>query len=164
MQKLSAKYIGLIAGGLMVAVSLLMFYTLHLPEQGTVKYICYGIYTAAIVLGLANFKAGNAQEKTFKNYFSEGFKVFVVITLIMAVFTIIFYKMNPQIIDHSLAEINKYNVADANKTPAELADNGKEFKKIFIPMTVAITTFMYLILGALVTLVGAGLFSQKNNS
>jgi hypothetical protein len=69
MQKISAKYLGLIAGGLMVAVSLLMFYTLHLPEQGTVKYICYGIYTAAIILGLFKFKAGNAQEKTFKRIF-----------------------------------------------------------------------------------------------
>jgi predicted PurR-regulated permease PerM len=104
------------------------------------------------------------RRRLLKGYFSEGFKVFVVITLIMALFTIVFYKVNPQIIDHSLAEINKYNVADVNKTPAELADNSKEFKKIFIPMTVAITTFMYLILGALVTLVGAGLLSQKNNS
>jgi cobalamin synthase len=165
MQKLSAKYIGLIGGALMVVIFLLMFYSFHQPENGKVQYACYGIYTAAIILALIRFKSSSSPvERSFKDYFSEGFKAFVVMVLIMAVFTFIFYKLNPQIIDNHLAEVNKYNEQDTNKTPAELADNTKQLKNIFIPMTVGITTVMYLIIGALVTLVGAGLLSQKSNN
>lgn len=164
MKNISAKYIGLGAGILMVAASLLMFYTFHLPESGIVKYVCYSIYTIAIIIGLLNFKNRNPEVRPFKEYFSEGFKVFVVVTLIMAVFTFIFYKLNPQIIENDLAQINKYNLADSNKTAAEVAENGKQFRKIFIPMTVITTMIMYFIIGALVSLIGAGLLSQKKDS
>lgn len=164
MQKLSAKYIGLIGGALMVAVFLLMFYSFYQPENGKVQYACYGIYTAAIIAALVRFKSASPVESSFKDYFSEGFKAFVVMVLIMAVFTFIFYKMNPQIIEQNLTEINKYNIQDTNKTPTEIADNSKQFRSSFIPMTVAMTTMFYLFLGALVSLIGAGLLSQKNNS
>lgn len=148
----------------MVAVFLLMFYSFHQPANGKVQYACFSIYTAAIIAALIRFKGISDPSKTFKDYFSEGFKAFVVMTLVMAVFTFIFYKINPQIIEHNLAEINKYNTQDSNKTPAEIADNSRQFRSSFVPMTVAMTTMLYLFLGALVSLIGAGLLSQKSNS
>ena len=116
MRNLSAKYIGLITGALMVLVSLLLFYSFHFPHNGNVKYVCYSIYTAGIIFSLLNFKNNAGPDKTFKDYFSEGFKTFVVVVLIMAVFTFIFYKMNPQILETTLADINTANAADKNKT------------------------------------------------
>lgn len=163
MKNFSAKYIGLTGGILMIITSLVAFYGFHLPETGAVKYVCFTIYIAAIILTLFRYRS-NAGEKSFKDYFSEGFKTFVVITLIMAIYTVVFYKINPQIINNAMLEINKYNSADTSKTPAEVLENGRQFKNVFIPMTVATTTIMYLILGALVTSIGAGLLSQKNNT
>jgi phosphatidylserine synthase len=160
MKHISAKYIGLITGGLMVLVSLLMFYQFHLPDTGTVKYVCYSIYTIGIIVALFNFKTNN-DDKEFKDYFSEGFKTFVVVCLIMALFTWIFYKMNPQIFDNIINDINKINAQDPNKTPQEVIENGEKIRSIRIPMTVAINTILYMIMGAFVTLVGAGLLSQK---
>ncbi len=161
MKKISAKFIGLIIGGLMVLVSLLMFYQFHYPDTGTVKYVCFTIYSVGIIISLLIFKNNSTEEKTFKDYFSEGFKAFVVVCLIMAIFTWIFYKMNPQIFDNMINEINKINALDPNKTPQEVIDNGEKIRNIRIPMTVAINTIIYMVIGALVTLIGAGFLSQK---
>ncbi len=161
MKKISAKLIGLIVGGLMVLVSLLMFYQFHYPDTGTVKYICFTIYSVGIIISLIIFKNNNKEEKTFKEYFSEGFKVFIVVCLIMAIFTWIFYKMNPQIFDNMINEINKINALDPNKTPQEVIDNGEKIRNIRMPMTVAINTIIYMVIGALITLIGAGFLSQK---
>jgi phosphatidylserine synthase len=162
MKNISAKYIGLITGGLMILVSLIMFYQFHLPDTGTVKYICYSIYSLGIIVALVNFKNNN-EGKSFKDYFSEGFKTFVVVCLIMALFTWIFYKMNPQIFDTIIAEINKINAQDLNKTPQEVIENGEKIRNIQIPMTVAINTILYMVMGALITLIGAGFLSQKKS-
>jgi glycerol uptake facilitator-like aquaporin len=164
MKNISAKYIGLITGGLMVLVSLLMFYQFHYPDTGTVKYVCFSIYTTGIILALVNFKNNSTEEKEFKNYFSEGFKTFVVVALIMAIFTWVFYKMNPQIFEKAIEEINKINSLDTSKTPHEVIENGNKIRSIKLPMTVALNTIMYMILGALVSLIGAGFLSQQNKS
>ena len=160
MKNISAKYIGLLTSGLMVLTSLVMFYQFHYPDTGTVKYVCFSIYTIGIIISLLNFKNNNSN-KDFKDYFSEGFKTFVVITLIMAIFTWVFYKMNPQIFDNIINEINKINALDPNKTPQEVIENGEKIRSVRIPMTVAITTMMYMVMGALVTLIAAGFLSQK---
>ncbi len=160
MKNISAKYIGLITGGFMVLVSLIMFYQFHFPDTGTVQYVRFSIYTVGIILALLSFKKNNPN-KEFKDYFSEGFKTFVVVCLIMAIFTWIFYKMNPQIFDNIISEINKINSQDPNKTPQEVIDNGEKIRNIRIPMTVAITTIINMVLGAFVTAIIAGFLSQK---
>lgn len=161
MKNISAKYIGLITGGIMVLVSLLMFYQFHFPDTGVVKYVCYSLYTVGVIFSLINFKNNNTSEKDFKDYFSEGFKTFVVVCLIMALFTWIFYKMNPQIFDKVIEEINKINSLDKNKTPQEVIENGEKIRSVRIPMMVAVNTIMYMVIGALVTLIGSGFLSQK---
>ncbi len=162
MKNISAKYIGLITGSLIVLVSLMMFYQFHFPDTGIVIYVRFTIFTIGIIFTLLIYKNQNAETRNFKDYFSEGFKTFVIVVLIMAIFTIVFYKFNPQIFESKLLEINKYNALDTSKTPAEVIENGNKLKSVFLPMTVAITTILYLVIGALVSLIGAGFLSQPN--
>ncbi len=163
MKNISAKYVGLLTAAAMVTASLTLFYVFHFPENGKNQYFIYGIYAIGILAGLFLFHQTNREDSSFKNYFSEGFKVFVVVTLIMAVFTFIFYKMNPQILENALVEINSYNAKDADKTPAEVTANAEKLRGIFIPMMIATTTVKNLVLGALITIVAAGFLSQKKS-
>ena len=154
MNKISAKYVGLISGALMVMVSLVLYYKFQLPDTASVRYyICFSIYSSGIIISLLNFSQRQPAQKKFTDYFSEGFKTFVVVVLIMAVYTWVFYKMNPQIFDNIINQINKINALDANKTPQEVIDNGEKIRSIKIPMTVALHTIMYMLLGAVVTLI-----------
>jgi multisubunit Na+/H+ antiporter MnhB subunit len=164
MKNISAKYIGLITGGLMVFVSLIMFYQFHYPDTGMVKYVCLTVYAIGIFVSLFNFKNNNKEGKDLKDFFSEGFKTFVVVCLIMSIFTWLFYKNNPQIFEKAIEEINKINALDTDKTPAEVIENGNRIRNIKLPMTVALNTIMYMVLGALVSLLGAGILSQKKLS
>ena len=163
MKNISAKYIGLITAAAMVAASLLLFYVFHFPENGKNQYFIYGIYAVGILTALFLFNRNNREESAFKNYFSEGFKVFVVVTLLMAVFTFIFYKINPQILENALVEINTYNAKDVDKTPAEVTANAEKLRGIFVPMMIATTTVKNLMLGALITIIAAGFLSQKKS-
>jgi Protein of unknown function (DUF4199) len=160
MKKISSRNIGIITGAIMLAASLIMFYVLKMPEAGTSKYVTYCLYIAGIIIGLISYKQTSTTEKTFKAFFSEGFKVFVVAVLIMAIFTFVYYKLNPQIIENYVVEVNKANSLDPNKTANEVIVNGNKLKNIFIPFTIAMNTLLYLALGALVAAIGAGFLSQ----
>ncbi len=161
MKNISARNIGLVTAAVMVIISLVMFYQFNFSDKGAVKIICYSIFTVGIVATLLNFKFSNNAEKTFKAYFSEGFKMFVVVVLVMAVFTYVFYKLNPQIFENTLAEINKYNVLDADKTALDVEENNRQLRKAFMPMQITTNVIMYLIIGALVTVCTGGFLSQK---
>ena len=163
MKNLSAKYIGLITSAAMIVASLVLFYIFHFPENGKNQYFIFALYAAGILWSLLSLNKIDNGNKSFKDYFSEGFKVFVVVTLLMAVFTFIFYKMNPQILENSLVEINKFNAKDVNKTPAEVTANAAKLRGIFIPMMIATTTVKNLFLGALITVIAGGFLSQKKS-
>lgn len=161
MRNISAKNIGLITAAVMVIISLVLFYQFNFSDSGTVKIICYSVFAVGIVATLLSFKFNSKAEKTFKEYFSEGFKMFVVVVLIMAVFTYVFYKLNPQIFEVALAEINTYNIKDTNKTALDVEENSKQLRRAFMPMTIATNVIIYLIIGSLVTVATAGFLSQK---
>lgn len=145
----------------MATVLLLFFYGLHKPVIGTAEYVVYAVYIAGILWSLFDFKKTATADAKFKDYFSTGFKTFIVAVLIMAVFTFIFYKFNLQLRDGPIAENSKLLLQEGNKTTAEIATNAEQLRKIFMPMMVGITTFKYLAIGALIAAVGAGFLSQK---
>jgi len=161
MSKLSSKYIGIITGIVMVAVALLLFYVFKLPAAGEAQYAVWGLYTAGIIWALVSYKSSAPADASFKNYFSEGFKCFVVAALIMVVYTFIFYKMNPQILEDAIRENNALILKEGNHIGPEIKENADKFRSIFIPAMMMTNTIIYLILGALVSVVGAGLLSQK---
>jgi ABC-type Na+ efflux pump permease subunit len=103
----------------------------------------------------------SAENKTFKNYFSQGFKCFIVVTLLMVAFTWVFLKVTPsmkeEMAQHYRTELSK----SGNKTPQEIDTLVTGAKKYFIPMLTSMAIFGYLLIGALVTLIAAGFFSQK---
>ena len=163
MRNIEAKFKGLITGALMVIASVSMFYVMKIPAASKGQYIVWVIYTAGIAWSLISFKTNNAaSEASFKNYFSEGFKTFIVSVLLIVVYTFIFYKLNPQILNNAITENSAMLVKEGNHTPAEIADNAAKFRSIFIPGMLMVTTVIYLLMGALVTAIGSGFLSQKS--
>jgi len=159
--KINATKKGLATGFVMAGLLLFFFYALKFPFNGREQYAIYGVYMAGIIWSLFSFGQSGAANKTFKEYFAAGFKTFIVITLVMVVFTFIFFSLDTTYRESGIAENNKLLLAEGNHTPAEIESNAAQLRKIFMPMMVGISTFKYLILGALITAVGAGFLSQK---
>lgn len=153
MMNLSATYKGVITGSLMILVSVFAFYSLKLPENGDTQIAVIVIFIAGIIWSLVSFKQRVSQDTTFKDYFSEGFKTFIVVALFMAIFTFIFYRLNPQILENTIKENNILVMQQGDHTPAEIDENANKLRDIFMPMMLATKTIMFLFTGAVVTLI-----------
>ena len=162
MNDLNPRKKGLLVGLLMVALSLLAFYVLKLPLESPFQYIIYLTYMGGILWCLVDHKKKAAATPSFKEFFSTGFKMFVVVTLIMVVFVFIFIYLNPEIRDAKFAENDRLLLQEGNHTPAEIEKNSQAMKRIFMPMMLGITTFVYLFLGSLITAITSGFLSRKN--
>lgn len=161
MKQLKAQHIGLITGGLMIVASLVSFYLLKLPVESNFQLMVYLIFSAGIVWSLLNSFTYDADKKSFKDYFAVGFKTFVIVALLMAVFTYVFFSIHTDFRDAKIAENNKLILAEGNHLPQEIEENSKQLKKLFLPIMVSSAVFRYLIVGALVSAVSAGFLSNK---
>jgi hypothetical protein len=151
---------GLVTGIVMIGLALFFYYVLKLPVNEKDQYALFTVYIAGIAWSLFSYKQTEG-EKNFKSYFSTGFKTFIVVTLLMVLYTFIFFKFNTAYRDAGIAQNNALLLKEGNHTEAEIESNAKQLKQIFMPVMVGITTFKYLILGALVTAIGSGFLSRK---
>jgi hypothetical protein len=152
--KLTATYKGLITGAVMIAVSLLLFYGMKLPHDDPSQLIVIGIYIIGIVWSMISLHRSSSEVLTFKKYFSEGFKTFIVMTLMMVVFKGLFYYFNPQILEDVIKQNEILISKTGNKTPPEIKANSDSLRSIFMPMTLSLTTVTYLLFGAVTAVVG----------
>lgn len=157
-----AQKIGLGTGISMVVISAVAFYAFHVPYQSKFPIVLYSIYTIGILFSLISFHRQSTGAK-FKEYFSEGFKTFIIAVLLIVIYTFVFVKMNPNMIDGFIEENNRQLAAQGNRTPAEIAENATNIRSMFLLTMVTGTMIIYLIIGALVSLVGAGFLSQQKN-
>ena len=161
MKDISATKKGLIIGGLLIALSACLFYVFKLPENGSNQYAVLLLFIAGVIWALLDYKRKATATAGFKDYFNEGFRTFIVVTLLMVLYTFVFYKLNPQILENAIKENNTLVMKEGNRTAAEIDANSAKLRSIFMPMMLIITTIKFLILGALVAVIGAGFLSQN---
>lgn len=161
MKQLKVQYIGLITAGLMIGASLFSFYVLKNPVESNFQFIVYILFTAGIVWSLLNHSASENVNKNFKDYFSAGFKTFVIVALLMAIFTFIFFSFNTSFRDTKIAENTKMLIAQGDHLSNEIVENEKQLRKMFMPIMISSAVFRYLILGAIITAITGGFLSQK---
>jgi membrane-associated HD superfamily phosphohydrolase len=161
LQNLTPTKKGLITGLAMIALALLLFYVFKMPLNQKDQYVLFTVYIAGIAWSLFSYKQSDASDKNFKSYFATGFKTFIVVTLLMVLYTAVFFMFDTSYRDAGIAENNKLLLQQGNHTPAEIESNAKQLKQIFMPVMLGIATFKYLILGALVTAIGSGFLSRK---
>ncbi len=160
MKNLNATYKGLITGFLMILISIgIFFYKGNFENQ--LQYITYFTYIAGIVWTLVAFKQSSAENFSFKNYFSQGFKCFIVVTFMMVAFTFIFLKMNPALKEEMANNYRAQLSQSGNKTAPEIEAMVVNAKQYFITMLTSMAIFGYLFIGALVTVIASAFLSQQ---
>lgn len=161
MNSLNATKKGLLISSSIILTSIISFYILHLPTEGLSQYMSFSIFIVGLLWVLISSKK-YTNELTVKYFFSEGFKAFIVVAFIMAIYVFIFYRMNPQILESKIAENNKLIIMAKNKTIQEIEENANQLRSIFMPMMITITVVMYLFMGSLVSLVTGGFLHHFN--
>ncbi|MFZ4058749.1 MAG: DUF4199 domain-containing protein [Ferruginibacter sp.] len=163
MNAIKPAYKGLITGLLMIAATLFSYFILKNPIESNFQLLVYGIFTAGIIWSLIAHFNTDKLDYSFKAFFNIGFKTFIVVTLLMAIFTWIYFYYQPAFRDAKIAENSKLIVQQGDHTLQEIKQNEQKLKDIFLPMMVSGAVFRYLIIGALISAVGAGFLSKKKN-
>lgn len=157
---LNATKKGLVTGIAMILVSVIIYYTKGNFEN-KLQYITYSIYVAGIIWTLIEFSRSLNNPNKFGAYFSQGFKCFIVVTLLMVVFTVAFLLLQPQLKDEMAVFYRAELVKTGNYTMPEIEEKLTVAKKSFIPSLVMGAIFGYLVIGAMVTAITAGFLMQK---
>ena len=163
MKNLTATYKGLITGSAMILISIGIFFYKGSFEN-KLQYITYFTYIAGILWTMITYKRSDEEIKTFKNYFTQGFKCFIVITFMMVVFTWIFLKSNPALKEEMANAYRLELLKSGNKTSQEIDTMVMNAKQYFITMLTSMAIFGYLLIGALVTVIAAAFLSQQRKN
>ncbi len=153
---------GVITAVLMILTSLFSLYVLKNPVESYFQIFIYIIFGAGIVWSMFGYSKSGADKKSFKDYFSYGFKTFVVIALLMTVFAYIYFILNPAFRDNKIAENSRLLILEGSHLQTEIDENAAQLKKMFMPMMLSAAIFRYLIIGAIVTAFAAVFLSKKN--
>lgn len=161
MKNLSARNKGLITGAIMVIISIVI-YIVKKGFDNTLQYITYSTYVAGILWTIIAFKKETGNTATFKQYFAEGFKCFIVVTLIMVLFTLGFLLLHPEMKEEMVAMMRIELVKLKDITPLDIENKIAAAKKAFVPSLLIGAVFGYLVIGALISVLAAGFFSSQN--
>lgn len=157
---INATYKGLITGAVMILVSFAIYYYKGSFENN-LQYITYFTYIAGIVWTLVAHNLSATEYRSFKNFFSQGFKCFIVVTFMMVAFTWIFLKLNPGLKEEMATGYRADLVKAGNYTSNEIDGMVVKARQYFVTMLTSIAIFGYLVIGSLVTLIASAFLSQR---
>lgn len=154
---------GLLTGIAMIIAGLSLFYSNTEPAS-PLMFVSYFLYGLGIVWAIVPF-AKQFPASTFGKFFNQGFKCFIVVTLMMAVYTFVFYKSNPKLVEEK-GELTRQELlkTEKNRTPAEINTMIENGKKNFAVLATSVTIFQYLLVGAIVSAATAGILSLSNKN
>lgn len=136
-------------------------------KSGNLQYLTYLFYAAGIIWVMVPFAQSNNFNPGFGQLFSAGFRCFIVVTLLMVLFTYGFLQSKPEIRQQALAELRSQSLKQPDLTPAEAEKNLAAASKYFDIMMVSMAIFGYLFTGALLaalTALAIRIFHSKKDT
>ena len=124
-------------------------------------YIVHALFGAGIVWTLLGYRQSAAFTGKFKDLFSQGFRCFVIATLLIVLFIGIFSAANPSLREEGAAAYREQMVKEKKMLPREIDEQVAGYKKHYTTALVSTYIFGYLILGAIVTAACSALLMRR---
>ena len=144
----------------MMATSLIIYFYFK-SFDNSLQYVVYITYSVGLLWTLFTFSRTQAPDTGFGKYFTEGFKCFIVVTLLMVLFTYVFLKMQPDLKEQMAINYKAEMQKNVNMTPDEVLKNTVQMKKYFEVMLTSMAMFSYLLIGAFITAITAAVLMVK---
>ena len=153
------KFTGaLVTGALMMVISWVGYNNTVLTPS-TTQLLVYLVFALSISITLW---LRRKPEFKFGDYFQMGFRHFILITLVMAVFTYAFAYFHPELREESAKAFQALLEKEQNKTPAEIEQDVKLYREGYNTALISRSIFGYLMAGALASVISSlGLTLQK---
>ncbi len=152
---------GLIIGLILVVLGLVIYF-LKLDINGPVKWVGYVVFIGGIIWSVNSYGKQVDYNATFGNYFAHGFKVAALVTAILIIYIVIFNFLFPDFKEMAIEQSRKAMIE--KNGPQDQMQKGLEItRKFFMVFVVGGTLFIYIIVGAISSLVGAAVTKKEPN-
>ncbi len=152
---------GLITATIMIGVTFGLYYA-QTPVNSPLQYLPYLLYGLGIVWAIVDYRKSESYTGKFGDLFSQGFRCFIVVTLVMVAFIAIFLKSQPRFKEEGAKAYREFLIKDKNRSKVEIETEVEKYKDQFNTGFVSASIFGYLIIGALVTAVTSALLTRRN--
>lgn len=152
---------GIIISLVLIVFSLVLQF-MDLTQNRALSSIGLLLFAVGIIWSCIYYAKQLDANVSFGNVFSDGFKTSAAVAALMVVFTFISFKLLfPESVDKIL-EQSRLEMAKKNNLTDEQIDTAMSMtKKFFMPFAIGGAIVLYLILGAISSLIGAGV-AKKN--
>jgi hypothetical protein len=152
--------------GLLVSLILIVIgvvgHITDIESQGWFRWISLIVLFIAVIWACISYSNQMNNQVTFGNLFVHGFKMSVVITLIVIVWTILSVTLIFPDTKEKAMEMARQNMEDQGKMSSAQIDQAIEAtKKFFLVIVIGTILFGTLLVGAIASLVGAGVAKKK---
>ncbi len=153
---------GLVIGLVLVVLGLLIYF-LKIDINGPVKWIGYIVFIGGIIWSVNSYGKQINYNSTFGNYFAHGFKVSALVTAILIIYLVIFNLLFPDFKEIAIEQSRKAMIE--KKIPEDQMQKALDITgKFFMVFVVGGTLVVYLIVGAISSLVGSAITKKEPNN
>lgn len=160
MNKLSPLVKGIVTSIVMLIITLALYFTRQ-TAGSSFQYFIYAAYAGGILWTLFTYSKTPSYGGKFGELFNQGFRCFIIVTLVMVAFTGIFSKLHPEMAEESASYYKEELIKKKNKQMPEIEKEVEQYKNQFTTALVSTAIFGYLITGAFFTAAGAGLILMR---
>ena len=152
---------GLLVSLILIVIGIAGYFT-KLFEQSWFSWASNGILCIAVIWGCITYANQMNGQVTFGNVFTHGFKMSVVVALILIVWVLLAMTvLFPEMKDKTL-EMARQRMEERGNLSDSQIEQGVEFtKKFFIPFAIGGTLLGTLIFGTVASLLGAAVAKKK---
>ncbi|HEY7161147.1 MAG TPA: DUF4199 domain-containing protein [Acidobacteriota bacterium] len=152
--------------GLLVSLILIVIGVIgritDVEKQGWFRWVSLIVLFIAVIWACVSYSNQMNNQVTYGNVFVHGFKMSVVITLLLIVWTILAVTVIFPDTKERAMEMARQNMEDQGKMTDSQIDQAIEAtKKFFLVIVIGTILFGTLLVGAIASLVGAGVAKKK---
>ena len=151
---------GTITAILMIGLVLYIYFN-EAKVNPNLQYLIYVIYAAGVIWTMLTYRRSVLFTGTFGGLFGQGFRCFIIVTIIMVAFTAIFSLTHPEFADKEAKAYREILLKEKSFTPVEIEQEVESRKKQYTLVLVYGSIIGYLIIGAGVTALGSALLTRR---
>ncbi len=151
---------GAITGLLMVVTSMILI-AANIAAKSPLQYLVFALYAAGIAWTLLAYSRSGNYTPKFSAIFGQGFRCFIIVTLIIVVFRGIYIYLHPEIAEEGARLYKEDLIRQGDKQLPEIETIVAAAKKQFAAAEISLTIFGTLLSGAAFTVAGAFLLLMR---
>ena len=159
-KKITPAIKGTITAITMIAVFLGIYYS-GKDADTRIQYLVYILYALGITWSLVAYRQSPDFTGKFGDLFSQGFKCFIIVTLLVTIFYAVFNYQHPEFRDEAATAYKEQLVKHKDKLPPDIESEVATFKKQYTLRLVSGAIFGYLIIGAGLTAALSALLTRR---